>query len=121
MCECVEKEAVASTTRGLCCARAHALPHTSPSERRWTTVAHAHYLSSIHNIISINTPNDEPKNRQEVFGSAAPEPKRRFVPSKWEAMKVHKIVQAIKEGRMKVRCLKVGCVLCALSGTKAAL
>jgi ribosome biogenesis protein ERB1 len=31
--------------------------------------------------------------------SAAPEPKRRFVPSKWEMMKVMKIVKAIKEGR----------------------
>ena len=33
--------------------------------------------------------------------SAAPEPKRRFVPSKWEMMKVMKIVKAIKEGRYK--------------------
>jgi len=31
--------------------------------------------------------------------SAAPEPKRRFVASKWEMMKVMKIVKAIKEGR----------------------
>ncbi|CAM9101342.1 unnamed protein product [Phaeothamnion confervicola] len=31
---------------------------------------------------------------------AADEPKRRFVPSKWEMMKVHKIVQGIKEGRI---------------------
>jgi ribosome biogenesis protein ERB1 len=31
--------------------------------------------------------------------SAAPEPKRRFVPSKWEMMKVTKIIKAIKEGR----------------------
>jgi ribosome biogenesis protein ERB1 len=31
--------------------------------------------------------------------SAAPEPKRRFVPSKWEMMRVMKIVKAIKEGR----------------------
>lgn len=53
-----------------------------------------------------------------MFGSAAPEPKRRFVPSKWEMMKVHKIVQAIKEGRMKVRreekrgegCVDVYCI-----------
>ena len=33
--------------------------------------------------------------------SSAPEPKRRFVPSKWEMMKVMKIVKAIKEGRYK--------------------
>jgi ribosome biogenesis protein ERB1 len=33
--------------------------------------------------------------------SAAPEPKRRFVPSKWEMMRVMKIVNAIKEGRYK--------------------
>jgi len=33
--------------------------------------------------------------------SAAPEPKRNFVPSKWEMMKVMKIVKAIKEGRYK--------------------
>lgn len=33
--------------------------------------------------------------------SAAPEPKRRFVPSKWELMKVMKIVKAMKEGRYK--------------------
>lgn len=32
--------------------------------------------------------------------SAAPEPKRRFVPSKWEAKKVMKIVRAIREGRI---------------------
>lgn len=31
--------------------------------------------------------------------SAAPEPRRRFVPSKWEMMKVTKIIKAIKEGR----------------------
>jgi ribosome biogenesis protein ERB1 len=33
--------------------------------------------------------------------SAAPEPKRNFIPSKWETMKVMKIVQAMKEGRYK--------------------
>lgn len=33
--------------------------------------------------------------------SAAPEPKRRFVPSKTEAKRVAKIVKAIKEGRIK--------------------
>lgn len=32
--------------------------------------------------------------------SAAPEPKRRFVPSKWEHQKVMKIVKAIREGRI---------------------
>ncbi|GHJ86880.1 hypothetical protein NliqN6_3282 [Naganishia liquefaciens] len=32
--------------------------------------------------------------------SAAPEPKRRFVPSKWEHKKVMKIVRAIREGRI---------------------
>lgn len=29
-----------------------------------------------------------------------PEPKRRFIPSKWEAMKVMKIVKGIQEGRI---------------------
>jgi ribosome biogenesis protein ERB1 len=33
--------------------------------------------------------------------SAAPEPKRRFIPSKWETMRVIKILKAIKEGRYK--------------------
>jgi ribosome biogenesis protein ERB1 len=33
--------------------------------------------------------------------SSAPEPKRRFVPSKWEAKRVMKIVKAIREGRIK--------------------
>ena len=28
------------------------------------------------------------------------EPKRRFLPSKWEAMKVAKIIKGIKEGRI---------------------
>ncbi|CAG8438502.1 14022_t:CDS:10 [Ambispora leptoticha] len=32
--------------------------------------------------------------------SAAPEPKRRFVPSKWEAKRIMKIVRAIREGRI---------------------
>ena len=31
--------------------------------------------------------------------SAAPEPKRRFIPSKWEMMRVMKILKAIKEGK----------------------
>ncbi|KAL0093340.1 NUC169 domain-containing protein [Phycomyces blakesleeanus] len=35
--------------------------------------------------------------------SARPEPKRRFVPSKWEAKKVMKIVRAIREGRIVPR------------------
>ena len=29
------------------------------------------------------------------------EPKRRFVPSKWERLKVQKFLKALKEGRMK--------------------
>lgn len=33
--------------------------------------------------------------------SGAPEPKRRFTPSKWELMKVTKIVKAMQEGRYK--------------------
>ncbi|WVR05368.1 ribosome biogenesis protein ERB1 [Kwoniella sp. DSM 27419] len=33
--------------------------------------------------------------------SAAPEPKRRFVPSKWEHKKIMKIVKAIREGRIQ--------------------
>ena len=32
--------------------------------------------------------------------SAQPEPKRRFVPSKYEAKRIMKIVQAIREGRI---------------------
>ncbi|PWY83301.1 BOP1NT-domain-containing protein [Aspergillus sclerotioniger CBS 115572] len=40
-------------------------------------------------------------NKQEVMPlSAAPEPKRRFVPSKHEAKRVMKIVKAIREGRI---------------------
>lgn len=35
--------------------------------------------------------------------SAAPEPKRRFVPSKWEALKVSKIVRAIRKGWIKLK------------------
>ena len=31
----------------------------------------------------------------------APEPKRRFVPSKWERLKVSKFIRAIKKGWMK--------------------
>jgi len=33
--------------------------------------------------------------------SAAPEPKRRFIPSKWERLKVSKFIQALKKGWMK--------------------
>jgi ribosome biogenesis protein ERB1 len=40
--------------------------------------------------------------REEIMPlSAAPEPKRRFVPSKHEAKRVMKIVRAIREGRIK--------------------
>lgn len=39
--------------------------------------------------------------KEQMPLSAAPEPKRRFVPSKWEMMRVMKIVKAIKEGRYK--------------------
>jgi ribosome biogenesis protein ERB1 len=35
--------------------------------------------------------------------SAAPEPKARFLPSKWEMMKVMKIAKAMKEGRYKMK------------------
>ncbi|KAI9274353.1 NUC169 domain-containing protein [Phascolomyces articulosus] len=35
--------------------------------------------------------------------SARPEPKRRFIPSKWEAKKVMKIVKAIRQGRIVPR------------------
>jgi len=35
--------------------------------------------------------------------SNAPEPKRRFVPSKWEAKKVMKLVRAIRNGQIKTR------------------
>lgn len=34
--------------------------------------------------------------------SLAPEPKRRFVPSKWEALKVAKLVRAIRKGLIKL-------------------
>jgi hypothetical protein len=41
---------------------------------------------------------------QEVMPiSAMPIPKRNFVPSKWELMRVTKIVKAMKEGRYKTR------------------
>lgn len=42
-------------------------------------------------------------DREVMPLSAAPEPKARFLPSKWEMMKVMKIVKAIKEGRYKDR------------------
>ena len=35
--------------------------------------------------------------------TGAPEPKRRFTPSKWELMRVMKIVKAMKEGRYKTQ------------------
>ncbi|KAE9399037.1 BOP1NT-domain-containing protein [Gymnopus androsaceus JB14] len=41
------------------------------------------------------------KGKEEVMPlSAAPEPKRRWVPSKWEHKKVMKIVRAIRQGRI---------------------
>ncbi|THH03200.1 hypothetical protein EW146_g10488, partial [Bondarzewia mesenterica] len=41
------------------------------------------------------------KGKEEVMPlSAAPEPKRRWVPSKWEKQKVMKIVRAIRSGRI---------------------
>src|SRR5215469_9219628 len=41
-------------------------------------------------------------SKQEIMPlSAAPEPKRRFVPSKHEAKRVMKIVKAIREGRIQ--------------------
>ncbi|KAL5508331.1 ERB1 [Sanghuangporus vaninii] len=41
------------------------------------------------------------KGKQEIMPlSAAPEPKRRWVPSKWEKQKVMKIVRAIRQGRI---------------------
>ncbi|KAF8665761.1 hypothetical protein AX16_000209 [Volvariella volvacea WC 439] len=41
------------------------------------------------------------KGKEEVMPlSAAPEPKRRFIPSKWEKQKVMKIVRAIRQGRI---------------------
>ncbi|KAG2183919.1 hypothetical protein INT44_008930 [Umbelopsis vinacea] len=43
-------------------------------------------------------------SKKEVMPlSAAPEPKRRFIPSKWEAKKVMKIVRAIRTGRIVPR------------------
>lgn len=35
--------------------------------------------------------------------TSAPEPKRRFVPSKWEAKRVIRMVRAIREGRVHSR------------------
>ncbi|KAG8795143.1 Ribosome biogenesis protein erb1 [Ceratobasidium sp. 428] len=44
------------------------------------------------------------KGKEEVMPlSARPEPKRRFVPSKWEKQKVMKIVRAIRAGRILPR------------------
>ncbi|PVG04148.1 BOP1NT-domain-containing protein [Serendipita vermifera] len=41
------------------------------------------------------------KGKEEIMPlSAAPEPKRRFVPSKWEKQKIMKIVRAIRQGRI---------------------
>ncbi|KAL9712471.1 Ribosome biogenesis protein erb1 [Leucoagaricus gongylophorus] len=41
------------------------------------------------------------KGKEEIMPlSAAPEPKRRFIPSKWEKQKVMKIVRAIRQGRI---------------------
>ncbi|ESK97487.1 eukaryotic ribosome biogenesis protein 1 [Moniliophthora roreri MCA 2997] len=41
------------------------------------------------------------KGKEEVMPlSAAPEPKRRWIPSKWEKKKVMKIVRAIRQGRI---------------------
>ena len=40
-------------------------------------------------------------DEENIFGPSAPEPKRRFIPSKWEMMRVNKIVKAIQEGRMR--------------------
>ncbi|KAG8815134.1 Ribosome biogenesis protein erb1 [Serendipita sp. 399] len=41
------------------------------------------------------------KGKEEIMPlSAAPEPKRRFVPSKWENQKIMKIVRAIRQGRI---------------------
>ncbi|EJD01072.1 BOP1NT-domain-containing protein [Fomitiporia mediterranea MF3/22] len=41
------------------------------------------------------------KGKEEIMPlSAAPEPKRRWVPSKWEKKKVMKIVRAIRQGRI---------------------
>eukprot|EP01035_Chromulina_nebulosa_P018965 gene18965-24775_t len=43
---------------------------------------------------------DYESSKKEIMPlSAMPEPKRRFLPSKWEMMRVMKIVKAIKEGR----------------------
>ncbi|KAI0301803.1 BOP1NT-domain-containing protein [Multifurca ochricompacta] len=41
------------------------------------------------------------KGKEEIMPlSAAPEPKRRWIPSKWEKQKVMKIVRAIRQGRI---------------------
>eukprot|EP00744_Colponema_vietnamica_P002685 GILI01004181.1.p1 GENE.GILI01004181.1~~GILI01004181.1.p1 ORF type:complete len:673 (+),score=203.38 GILI01004181.1:721-2739(+) len=43
---------------------------------------------------------DYPDGKIHPIGSE-PEPKRRFLPSKWEAKKITKLVKAIREGRIK--------------------
>jgi ribosome biogenesis protein ERB1 len=42
-------------------------------------------------------------NKEVMPISSAPEPKRRFVPSKWEANKVMKLVGAIRRGHLKFK------------------
>ena len=39
--------------------------------------------------------------------SNAPEPKRRFVPSKWEHKTVVKMVRAIRNGNLKLGCVRL--------------
>ena len=33
----------------------------------------------------------------------APEPKRRFIPSKWEGMRIHRLAQGLADGRLRTR------------------
>ena len=43
----------------------------------------------------------EYEHKDAIHPFQSNEPKRRFVPSKWERMKVQKFLKALKEGRMK--------------------
>mmetsp|Transcript_12698 Transcript_12698/g.37767 ORF Transcript_12698/g.37767 Transcript_12698/m.37767 type:complete len:715 (-) Transcript_12698:27-2171(-) len=44
-----------------------------------------------------------PSKVEKTPMSGAPEPKRRFLPSKWEGMRVHRLAQGLAEGRLRTR------------------
>jgi len=50
----------------------------------------------------LNTDFDwEYEHKELIHPFQSNEPKRRFIPSKWERLKVQKFVKALREGRMK--------------------